>query len=1843
MGKFLRNSARVILILFISSLSAGESTQIKKEHEPDTLHQKDGESQTVVVYHGFEEGIPFGWTQQYLSSPGGINAQWDTRTGAGLIGSGMIGDPDTAAVGNKNLVFQKQGAGYVTRLITAPIDLEFIVNPELSFYHAQVKWGDDQDFLVIYYRLGDTGDWMPLANYMFEVPVWTHRTIQLTDHETDKFYLAFEGISGHGSGVCIDEFTITETGFITKELNNFTTDQASHDFMPSGSINNPILQSRVRVTGNTDLLFLEEYIAHSKNTDDNDIEKVKLYFTSDESFHTGNLLAESNGFTNGVVTFSNINLELPTGYSYLWLTYDIAEDATHGNYGDAYIPAGGITTSDGYELLTDQDPPGRRIIYQTIFYDDFSTDKNWVLIGEFERDIPQGLGGSFGHPGASFAYTGTKVLGSDLTGLGAFPGDYEPELDTAAYVAISPIMDCYYFKDVRLTFHRWLNIEYTDKATIDVSLDGGITWEQIWINNNFMNALSWSQQSYLLKPANRQQNVRFRFTIGPTDATNNYSGWNIDNLVVTGTFVEHDVGISEWIDPQEGCGMSDSEIITVRVNNYGFLPVDEPIPLGFSLDNGQTWHMDTLYQDIPVEGNVLHTFEPKADFSTPGRYNVIVKPFWEKDQDAENDTLIHPIFSIPVITPPYSQNFISNDGLWTGYGDNNSWEWATVLGSHIDTAYTGTKAWVTNPNGAYNSLEASWLESPCFNFLNVENPVLEFYLYTHTPDGIDGATLQYSLDEGDTWDDLNILSEELAWNWYSDDDEVQMLDTHFGSSHGWHGNSEEWKRVRAVLESTLAEEERVKFRMLFASQDYGESHSWEGIGFDAVKIYESPHDIGVAAILDPIDACELSHQQSVTVSIENFGLNPLESGIEIPVGLTIDTIPTVYESFILEEDLLPGNLVEYTFDALFDMAEETTYQLMAFTLLPGDSDFYNPGVFNDTLSTTVTVFGYPEFVLGDDIYTTMPDTVVIDAGPGFDSYLWKDGSTEQTFHVTSIHSEFYTVWVTDFNGCTVSDSLEVITRDLEVYTISQPLSDCELSDEEYIEVQIRNAGPDVFPPGTEIPVQIFYNMNLLDEGIIILDNDLHPDQTVGIAFGNPVDFSEIGEYEFRIKMAFTDANPQNDTLDISVFVHGYPQPWIGDTIYNTDHSAVLLDAGEEYIAYLWQDGSTDQFFIPDNPWSDWYHVTVTDIHGCQGIDSVHVITYDIEIFEIVDLEEACELSESEPIVVKLINHGPETFYPGTQFPLIIEYQGEFLTEDTLVVQNNWEAGQELLFDFNAIINMSEPQTYDFRIYQRFRDANTSNDTLDFSVIVHGFPDIFLPTYITTDFPETVILEPGAGYTSYLWQDGSTEEVFHVETWGDYWVEVENVFGCAALAETQVLPELFDLALHDASLSDIICASGEEHPVRVWVKNTGNSQILPGTQLTLTYSFDGGAEVQETITLDSTISKDDIREFIFSQPVYPQNPGYAPINASVHFDGDEIPENDTFAGDVYINQLPQPDLGGNIYTLEPLGIILTPGDFYESYLWQDGSQESELEIQSLNSALYSVTVTDLTGCANTDSIMIVTYNLELDSVIAPLSNCTLSVEEPVIARVLNEGYDDFTAGSSISLGYSINGGSAVIENFIMGELWEKNSFMEFTFNTPANLSQTGNYQFRVFVDTPNAVPETDTILSFVEVPGLPHVDLGPDIYTAQLDTVVLNAGDGFASYFWQDGHSEQYYPVTSFGWKWVFVTDNYGCVGSDTIFVGFYTYVEDMMQDLASKIYPNPSSGIFSIELNSDIVIEYLNWEITDIRGNMVQGGKFFTDGLSRETLNVSFLQPGIYLLHLRYRNNVNTHKITIIR
>ncbi|HXV78105.1 MAG TPA: S8 family serine peptidase [Candidatus Polarisedimenticolaceae bacterium] len=159
-----------------------------------------------------------------------------------------------------------------------------------------------------------------------------------------------------------------------------------------------------------------------------------------------------------------------------------------------------------------------------VFHETFETDTGWTLPDDWERGTPQGLGSGAGDPTA--AWSGLSVIGNDLSGLGAFAGDYEPVTSSSA---LSPVFSTRQQRGLELIVHRKLGVTSTDEAGIYVVTSGA---DQVWTSNYQVMDDDWFVHSRDISAwADNKNAVQIEFRIESSDPGTSF-GWNIDEVIV---------------------------------------------------------------------------------------------------------------------------------------------------------------------------------------------------------------------------------------------------------------------------------------------------------------------------------------------------------------------------------------------------------------------------------------------------------------------------------------------------------------------------------------------------------------------------------------------------------------------------------------------------------------------------------------------------------------------------------------------------------------------------------------------------------------------------------------------------------------------------------------------------------------------------------------------------------------------------------------------------------------------------------------------------------------------------------------------------------------------------------------------------------------------------------------------------------------------------------------------------------------------------------------------------------------------------------------------------------------
>ncbi|OFX84237.1 MAG: hypothetical protein A2W99_00485 [Bacteroidetes bacterium GWF2_33_16] len=1765
--------------------------------------------ETMYFHEGFESGTqPAGWTYQYVS--GSVDWQYldgGFTTNPTLPGSGH---PPYAYQGYYNAMFHVQNlSGETTKFITPPIDLSYGIKPELAFWHAQDKrytLGEFRnDELKVYVRKNKKASWVKIKDYTETVVSWTERNLFIPDTLlSDSVYIAFEGKTNNGWGVCIDSVTVIEKGIIPRYIESLAIKQASKDFVPTGSQKNDILRIDFSVKGNDGVLILDSIVVKSLNTDDIDISAngVKLYASNDTLFQNSVIIGSSINFSGGVALFDNLNRIFSTGLSSIWVTYDIKNDTEHKIHEhilDAMIMKESIKINNAVYPAVDVSPAGNRIIYEALIFDDFESEKGWVLTGEFQRGSPQGKGGSIGNPDPSAASSGLNVLGSDLTGLGSYQGDYEFYLPDRAYTATSPYINCKYYKDLYLYFDRWLNVDGSDTVTIDFATSTKNNWQKYWQNSGTLITNQWTPMRYSISSAvSRKDSVQVRFTVGPTNDFWNFSGWNIDDVVIVGNYISKDVGITNWIAPLDGCGHTNEEYVTVTIKNFAGDPLTDPLPLSYSFDGGTTIYRDTIEApNLAVDGTLTYQIAIPIDLTIPGWYNnVYATTNLASDEDATNNRFNTTIFIAPTYTLPYTQNFETNYGYYRKGGTNSSWAYGTPAGTVINSAASGTKAWVTSLASNYNIAENSYLESPCFNFAGIDYPVFEFKSKGLSEDTVDGLALYYSLNDGQSWS-LVPNNGDFNWNWYNETN-ISALGT-----AGIDSTDNIWKTFRQLLPAAVRNQSSVKFRFVFKSDA---ANNYEGFGIDDIKIYDAPGDVGVTAITYPITKCELSDTTHLKVNIKNFGLDTLKTGTKIPVGYKFNNGTTKRDTLVLASNLIPNATRNFTFNSTVDMSYSGDYTFAVFTTLESNPFLYS-SICNDTIRDTISVTGMPRYNIGNIMGVPTPIDTFIVAGTGYLSYNWTGGGiSDYTPPADTLYVDaegWYKVTVTNDSLCTATDSVRVVPSliDLKMDTLYTIMKDsCERFALTEIKVNILNKGLIDFNVSDSIYFGYKVNNNPIVYDTLFLtrklefipDNDL---DTISFTFAELADLRAPGEYKITVFTNFeNDLFPSDDRITSIVNTWGLPYVDLAyDSISSSQADTLLLIANPGFI-YSWNTTpivNNDTLEVPNNE-SRWYVVTVTDAHACDtDKDSTYINAYDYGITRVVSPVNDCSHLAATQMQLNVINFSGNNYLTGDSIKFKYNFNNSGWISQKYVLTSSFAANDSMKITLPNTINASTIDDYTLSVcIDSKMDANHSNDTVLHSFATWGYPEVNLAydTIYTTQ-ADTVVLVANPGFATYEWNDASDNDSLIIidKSSQKYVVTVTDINGCGTDKDsTQIIT--YDFALNSIELPKNSCSHTSAETVRIVIKNISSDMFVAGTKIPVAYIFNEGTPVKEEITLVANLNTTQSIIYNFNQKVDMSAIGTYTLKAYVDFPHDVNHQNDTTYEGIKTFGYPTVEIGPDIYTNQPDTVILVANPGYNNYTWNEGTKNDTLRVTKPESFKYIVTVTDINGCATKDSASVFTTNISASALIAPVSKCELTNSEIVIVTVLNNGYDTIPEGETISVSYRLTNGSLVTESHVLEEDLDPNGTVNHSFTTPIDLSVYQNYTFRVFAKYSIDVNTNDTSSVTVEF-RRPNLNMGPDVFSTD-EEVIINAGSGYSSYLWFDGSTNQTYTVNvnnqrSNYFYPVTVTNSFGCSATDSIMVTFNVSPDLSVTDLVS-----PESDCLSDSLY------YIDVEITNSGG-----------------------------------------------
>ncbi|KAA9333616.1 T9SS type A sorting domain-containing protein [Adhaeribacter soli] len=500
-------------------------------------------------------------------------------------------------------------------------------------------------------------------------------------------------------------------------------------------------------------------------------------------------------------------------------------------------------------------------------------------------------------------------------------------------------------------FSFWYHMAGTamGKLQVQVSTDNGLTWTTLFALNGMQQAAEsdpWKKK--VVKLAGYTGNIKLKFKafhgsgLEGDIALDDLKFFNIPPV---------DLEMFALTLPNTGCGLSVAENICVTILNNG-TSAQSNFPVSYQVNGGSTV-TETFSGSIAPGATAQYCFTAKANLSLPNTYAVTTTASITGDGDATNNSLTGTVSTLPTITSlPYSQDFENGNGGWVARGFNSSWALGTPAKNVINSAASGSNAWVTGLTGQYNNFENSYVLGPCFNFSALTgDPDIEMKAWWNAETGRDGAILQTSIDGGQTWQNVGEFGDLL--NWYNDSTiYAQPGGQQFFKARGWTGTladkgSKGWVTVKHKL-TGMAGKPSVQLRIAFATDMFGQE---DGFAFDDVTVTDNTHNLAVVSIAPVAAGCGFGNNETVAVELENLGSTPISN---INMRHTVNGANPVTET--LAGPIAGGSKATYTFTTGANLSNTGQHQLVVTATAANDPLTANNRITYNVLNALYNTF-----------------------------------------------------------------------------------------------------------------------------------------------------------------------------------------------------------------------------------------------------------------------------------------------------------------------------------------------------------------------------------------------------------------------------------------------------------------------------------------------------------------------------------------------------------------------------------------------------------------------------------------------------------------------------------------------------------------------------------------------------------------------------------------------------------------------------------------------------------------------------------------------------------------------
>jgi hypothetical protein len=225
----------------------------------------------------------------------------------------------------------------------------------------------------------------------------------------------------------------------------------------------------------------------------------------------------------------------------------------------------------------------------------------------------------------------------------------------------------------------------------------------------------------------------------------------------------------------------------------------------------------------------------------------------------------------------------------------------------------------------------------------------------------------------------------------------------------------------------------------------------------------------------------------------------------------------------------------------------------------------------------------------------------------------------------------------------------------------------------------------------------------------------------------------------------------------------------------------LVGGSSNDYSYLWSDNSTDRILVVDK--GGQYKVTVTNpTTGCSTADSVFLrnkanVIF-IEVTKVAGLVDTC-YGITNTVSAEVKNVSGSEMSSGSEIKLDLLVNNILKKEGTITLVSNLPNNEVIVYNFGDISSKLNVGNNVIKVrtdIDGFTGDENSYKT-DTIQIYSSTKPILAGGLNNVDFTDTYVLDAGASFASYLWNNNSINQTLTVFSSGTYWVHVTNSNGC----------------------------------------------------------------------------------------------------------------------------------------------------------------------------------------------------------------------------------------------------------------------------------------------------------------------------------------------------------------------------------------------------------------------------------------------------------------------------------